>query len=878
MKIVFDIEYRTEWGEDLRVRLSTAARETFTVPLQTRDGVRWKGEFHTNTIGRLVYSYAVFNKGVEMRREYQGIERSIEVDLSKVAYHAFDSWRDIPAGLPFYSSAFFTCEEEIPCGEDTSFNRTLQLKVIYPHRHGILAVVGNNDAIGNWNPSKALPLMCHNYPEWSVDIDADSLEFPMEYKFVAIAADKSVHWEINPNRVMASCGIGQGETLALSDLHAKFDLPCEKHAGVAVPLFSLKSSSSCGIGDFGDLPLFVDWAEMTGMKFIQLLPVNDTTDTKTWKDSYPYAVVSVHALHPIYINPGLAGALHDARFLATYEAKREELNALPKVDYEAVLKLKLDYLSRLFEQDYEQITANAAFKAFCNANSEWLRPYVSFCCLRDMHGTADFMQWGRHSEYAGSIYDELAGSARRMLEYHSYLQYVAHIQLSAAVSHARRKGIVLKGDIPIGVSRRSADVWANRTLFHLDVQAGAPPDAFSADGQNWGFPTYNWQAMEEDGYAWWRKRLEVMSRYFDAYRIDHILGFFRIWEIPLGAISGVMGHFNPALPLSIDELRSRGFDFDALRHASPCVTDDAIARLFGLKAKSIRERFFKPGKLPYTYEFAEHCNTGEKIMRLQNASTQLKSGLMALMADVLFIEDTVEKSKYHPRICANTTFAYSVLLNAEEKKVFDEIYEDFYYRRHNDFWRENAMRKLPPLVQSTKMLACAEDLGMIPSCVPEVLASLEILSLEVQRMPKAYGMEFGNPQHYPYFSVCTTSTHDTSTLRGWWIEDERRTARYYGGYLGFWAEPPKHATKEICEMIIRQHLESNSMLCIIPFQDWLSISDMRAADVEGERINDPSDPNHYWRYRINIAIEDLRNADDLNSRIKMLVDNSGRKH
>lgn len=876
MRIIFSIEYRTTWGEDLRVVLTAIDGKTFVVPLQTRDGVRWKGEFYADKGGRLTYVYAVFNKGIETRREFDWAPRSIGLDSGKDVYVANDSWRDMPYEFPFYSSAFSKERPETFWDAGCGFKRTLQLKVSYPHGRGSLAIVGNNESLGNWNPANALPLSCRNFPEWVINLDVDSLVFPLEYKFILVDDAGAVHWEVNPNRVLAGCEVREGETVAISDQYVKFDVPREKYAGVSMPLFSLKSCSSCGIGDFTDLRKFVDWADMTGMKFVQILPINDTTATKTWHDSYPYSAVSVYALNPIYIDVFAAGTLHDAKSAARFEARRKELNALPQVDYEAVLNMKIDYLTMLFEQNYGAIVNSESFNAFCDDNAEWLRSYVSFCCLRDMNGTADFSQWGRYSEYSDGIYDSLMADNERTLLFYSYLQFVADAQLAETVAYARNKDVVIKGDIPIGVSRCSADVWVEPTLFNLTGQAGAPPDAFAADGQNWGFPTYDWSAMRQDGYSWWRKRFTVMSRYFDAYRVDHILGFFRIWEIPTDSALGVMGHFTPALPLSVEEMNARGFDFDADKHARPYITDEVLIQLFGLEANAVREKFIDIDAVSGAYLLKDNCNSGRKILALKGVDEHIKKGLLNLVANVLFVEDATEKGKYHPRIVADNTLAYSMSLTNDEKRAFDEIYEDFYYVRHNDFWRQSAMQKLPALIMATKMLACAEDLGMIPACVPDVLDTLHILSLEVQRMPKIYGQEFADPSDYPYYSVCSTSTHDTSTLRGWWLENATLTAHYYNNYLGFWGEPPKYATKEICELIVKKHLESSSLLCILPYQDWLSISDLRASDIASERINDPSDANHYWRYRMNLMIEDLCKADDLNNKIRIMIDQTGR--
>jgi 4-alpha-glucanotransferase len=341
----------------------------------------------------------------------------------------------------------------------------------------------------------------------------------------------------------------------------------------------------------------------------------------------------------------------------------------------------------------------------------------------------------------------------------------------------------------------------------MDSQAGAPPDAFSADGQNWGFPTYNWGKMAEDDYAWWKARLAKMSEYFDAFRIDHILGFFRIWEIPLKYWSGLDGYFNPALPYPDAELEILGF----------------------------------------------------------NASD-----------NDLFIEDPRKAGCYHLKIGSRESTSYKSM-EESVRSAFDRLYEEFFYHRNNEFWKDEAMRKLPALLDSTGMLACGEDLGMIPATVPQVMSDLRILSLEIQRMPKIYGQEFADPAWYPYLSVCTTSTHDMNPVRAWWEEDRRVTESYYRNVLGGKSEAPLTCEPQICRQILEQHLKSPAMLTVLPLQDWLSMDEsLRRENPHEERINQPAVPRHYWRYRMHLTVEQLISAAGFNATISEMIAAGGR--
>ena len=575
-------------------------------------------------------------------------------------------------------------------------------------------------------------------------------------------------------------------------------------AGVAAPVFALRSEESQGVGDFGDLMKLVKWAEQTGMQAVQILPINDTTISHTWTDSYPYNSISIYALHPMYLNLSRLGSLKDKKAMAEYEKERLRVNALPQIDYEAVNNLKRSYMRQMYEQDGAKTLKTKGFRTFYEKNREWLQPYAAFSYLRDKYGTSQFSVWPAYSTYNAEEVAALIGQEPHDIGFHYYIQYHLHIQLLEVANYARMKGIILKGDIPIGISTNSVEAWIEPFYFNMDEQTGAPPDIFATDGQNWGFPTYNWDVMARDGYRWWIRRMRKMAEYFSAYRIDHILGFFRIWEIPVPHKSGLMGHFSPALPMTEEEIARQGVPF---------IPD-------------------------------------------------------------MYLQDPKDPTRYHIRISAKDEEAYKSLSGADQL-AFDRLYEEFFYHRHTQFWYGEAMKKLPALTRSTQMIACGEDLGMIPECVAWVMNKLEILSLEIQSMPKAPGLEFGNLQDNPVLSVCTISSHDTPTLRGWWEEDTERAQRYYTHVLQLKGEAPHRLPGWICELIIRQHLESPSTFCILALQDWLGIDEaIRLPDAAAERINVPANSRHYWRYRMHINLESLLQPNSFTEHVKCIVNNS----
>ena len=600
-------------------------------------------------------------------------------------------------------------------------------------------------------------------------------------------------------------------TVAIPYVHHN-NRPRWKGAGTAIPVFSLRSERDFGIGEFTDLKLMVDWAAATGQSIIQTLPVNDTTMTGTWRDSYPYSANSSFALNPIYINLELVGKLNDKKFLTRTEKLRRELNSLPAIDYERVLKVKSEYLDRLYEEFGEQHLKSSEYKRFFSNNRSWLEPYALYCYLRDQYGTADFNQW-KEREYTPALLNRFCspGNERyREIRKHYFIQFHLDKQLSDVKKYANRKGILLKGDIPIGVNRHSADVWIHPELFHTGCQAGAPPDAFATDGQKWGMPTYNWDNMARDGYSWFVARFRKMADYFDAYRIDHLLGFFRIWEVPLKYHSGLMGRFNPALTYTPQEMWDRGFPFNPAMHAQA------------------------PAGTPET--------------------------------NVLFLEDTHRPGTYHPRINAFDTAVFR-WLSENEQAAFRNLHDDFYFNRNNQFWSDSAMSKLPALIEATDMLVCGEDLGMIPACVPEVMDRLRILALEVQRMPKTLGVQVSDPANYPYMSVCTTSTHDMSVLRTW-IENEMEPNHIIPAHNATVAACTSVISAHLASPSMLAIFPLQDWLSMS--------TSLRAKDPASERINVPADPNNYWHYRMHLTLEKLCSARKFNEEIRQMLYLSGR--
>ena len=890
MTIQFNIDYKAMFGEHIAVNIQSG-EEVLKLPLQTSDGEKWACDWCVESPEKsYTYYYSVEREGRAVKTEWLIIKHQLDVNAKKaVAYTLYDHWKAMPEDAYLYSSAFTDCINHQAPQEmkPETGSKIVRLIVRAPQlRDGErLGVLGADKALGAWDVQKILPMTQHTYNEWVADIDATHLEGShLEFKFVAFRnAKNELLWENSMNRTVDLPEMKAGELVSYELDQASFALYNRKLAGTQVPVFSLRTRKSAGIGDFGDLKTMIDFVASTGQKVLQLLPINDTTITHTWTDSYPYSCISVFAIHPQYADLHALPELKDAKARAEAEKTRAELNALDKIDYEKVNDFKINYLRQIFNQEGGKMMKTAEYKAFFQDTELWLVPYAQYSYLRDKNGTADFNQWPDHQVWDEAERKALADpktAAYKNVAFFYFVQFVLDRQMQEAHEHAKTKGVILKGDIPIGVNRNGCDVWTEPKYFNLNGQAGAPPDDFSANGQNWGFPTYNWFEMLKDGCQWWNRRFKNMARYFDAYRIDHVLGFFRIWEIPVHSVHGLLGQFAPALAMSREEIESYGLHFQEDRFTRPFITDWVLDRMFHERAGEVKEKYLD--RLDdERYQMKPEVDTQRKVEALFADVTDekelwLRDGLYALISDVLFVRDHTNPGVFHPRISAQLDFIYESLYD-NDKAAFNRLYNDYFYRRNNQFWYQEAMKKLPKLVQATRMLVCAEDLGMVPDCVPWVMDELKILSLELQSMPKDPSVKFGHLSRNPYRSVCTISSHDMPTLRMWWDENVQRTQEYYNTMLYRQGPAPHPLPGWLASDIISRHLTSPSMLCVLSIQDWLATDEaLRLPDADAERINIPANPKHYWRYRMHLNIEDLAADKRFVQNITEMISQSGR--
>ena len=876
MKIRFSIHYRTIWGQQLMVSLRYCSQDGSVrkelVAMNTDDGDHWWAETaviasRRSPVVSYTYYYIVADgEGRELRREWTLVDRTYDFDASKTFLHN-DRWRDLPINSHLYTRAYEVSkgmkhEQEAikPQQPIALFRKTVLFRVSAPQltEGQAVAVVGSHPSLGAWNPTQYRLMEYVGQKDWMLSLNVDWIGMPLEYKYVVvdIAKHELVAWEEGDNRTVSE-ELNEGEVLVMYGEPLRLAEPLWRMAGVAVPVFSLRSEHSYGVGDFGDLYRMVDWAAETGMRMIQVLPVNDTTHAHSWGDSCPYNIMSAFALHPQYLDLEQLGVLKDKQKMTQFYRRRSELNALSYSDYEAVERVKADYVHALFEEQGNKALDTVAYKEWEQANNFWLEPYLAQCW-------ADRKQEG------------------------AYVQYHLHVQLKRAADYARSKGVMLKGDLPVGFSRDSVEVKQLPELFHMDMQMGTPPDVLTPQGQNWGYPTYYWENERtgDEGrekcsiMTLLRQRLSHMEQYFDALRVDHILGYFRVWEIPTEQLFATMGHFSPALPLTEGEVEYFGLPFRKDFLTRPFINDRTIDRIFGIHADYVRNTLL--AQKPYgLYELKPEVNTQQKVRSYfegkgDENSMWIRDGLYRLVANVLLLEDPKQEGMYHPRIAAYHEPVFEALSN-EERDAYMRLYNNYFYQRHAMFWGDEGYKRLQTLFGESRMLICAEDLGQMPECVAPVLEALHILPLEIQQLPKQSGVEYNHLDGNPVCSVATITTHDMAPLRQWWEENPERVQRFYTTMLQKQGRMPEHLPAHLAEEIVARHLYSPSMLCVLSLQDWLSMNgELRRPNAREERINLPSDPFNHWQWRMHLTIEALMKAEQFNTKLKTMISRSKR--
>ncbi len=669
----------------------------------------------------------------------------------------------------------------------------------------------------------------------------------------------------------------------------------EKLTGTAVPLSALRTKSDKTIGEYTDLKLLADFAKKAGLGLIQLLPVNDSGT-----QSSPYSALSAFALHPVYLSlESIEGFdevyKSDKEFKKNYDAFISYHKDADRFNYDEVNNSK-DYFLRLIYKKTETARTgkpSEEVEAFIKKNS-WVIPYAVYKNLKYSYMQASWKSWKKSD--TGLFEEEILKrwKADPAHLYYAWLQAECEKQFSESVEYCRKNKILIKGDLPILMNEDSCDAWSHPEIFNQNLRAGSPADGENPTGQNWGFPTYNWKNLKADNYQWWKERLIQASKFYDAYRLDHILGFFRIWAIPENDCNALNGHTEPYSGIKADELYELGFDENRIRWLSvPHVPTSAIEDITWNHEKSheILELFATKlpgeelwlldgkGKKNFGSRTIEETSLVEKELCTEEAEKRIKEYLVSKWTDRTLIN--VAKNKFVPSWIYGRSTSWGTL-NDQEKEKLTELFEKVSVKE-NKLWEKNATEILTALTESNRMIPCGEDLGVSFECVPRVMKKLNILGLRVVRWCRFWEQEdqpYVPFTEYEPLSVCTTSVHDSSTMREWLeneqleienselckkkaLPDETDTEKENSGNTDL--------QSSFCNLL-KACSSAESMWFIPPLQDLLYLEKKYLKESsEEERINIPGTVTPFnWTYRIPAILEDLISDKELIQKIQLI--------
>lgn len=645
-----------------------------------------------------------------------------------------------------------------------------------------------------------------------------------------------------------------------------------KVTGILVSLSSLRTSKSTGCGEFSDLVPLAEWCRDTGQQIIQLLPVQDTGT-----QSSPYSALSAFALHPIYIRVSETEEYRNApaeisrRIDSRLKEIKERYDGAVRFDYNGLLKEKMSLLRELYGVTDAASVRSKDLTAFVRSH-RWVRSYAVYRVLKERSDGAPWMNWSEHRDVDSDRIEALykSRSLSNDIDFYVWLQMTAEEQFSTAGAAVSKLGIALKGDIPILMNEDSVDVWAERDIFTTASRAGAPPDMFSDLGQNWDFPVYNWEALERRDYDWWKLRLKEASRFYHAYRIDHVLGFFRIWTIPERNFSGIPGYFWPQAGFTRDELHALGFDDGRIKWLrEPHVQGSWLRGLLGERWHETAGNLFSRIGDEDLYLFSDAV-MGETDITGSNLPDVAIGTVLQWYRDRALLElpNGMFTQSWTFRECSRYQALYD-----HERNVFEALVHRA-GEKSEELWEKHGTKLLTFMKESTDMLTCAEDLGVIPPSVPRTLADMGILGLRIPRWAREWGAP-GEPlislEDYPEMTVTAPSVHDTSTLREWWTREKGKELLWELLYPG--EVCPESYDAHTAERVVSGFSRTQSMILVFQIQDLLALSNAyRLPNEEDERINIPGTYNDFnWTYRIPIPLETLISDEKIAETIRQII-------
>lgn len=747
-----------------------------------------------------------------------------------------------------------------------------------------LAIVGSCPQLGLWTPDRSITLTDAEFPFWTASITVSRDCFPFQYKYV-ICDNEIVEeteeplyiWEEGENH--ECLGITSNlvdltfpSTVIITDWYVNPNKELFRGMGIHLPLFSLRTSENCGIGEYSDIRHLVDLCKSIGSSMIQLLPLNDTSSSCNADDpddKNPYHSISCFALHPIYINlleilPNLPSDIFNE-----IQSKRYEYSQNDAVNYQQVYRFKLSILNRIFIRIKDEVVNDKEFIDFCDDNEDWLTPYSIFCLLRDENHSSEFWSWKDNSFVTPDTLQRLHKQRENETTFLKWIQFIADQQLRASKEYATSQRVILKTEIPFGIQRNSVDCWSNPRLFDINMYE-----------VNYGYAAYNWRAMKSTNFSWWKKRLARISAFYHSAQLNHIYGFFRS---QLCHVDGVVSQYQPSTGISRQELESRGL-WDIDRYTKPYIRFHHLREKFNEDASTISKEFFVARNIDHNddyYDFKESFITIktinqhlETLIPEKEKRSSYSQHLLELLNNVILIQG-LNNDSFHFRADLASDQPISSLkeLDNNQRQVILDLSNEY---KHKSFWINEAIPRLQILANSNNLLLFSEETEQDLQDFDHEIEAQSIIPLKVPRYSKELSTSFS------YFSQCEPALPNTSTIRGWYEENKTITRSFCKDELGQNDnEIVEYCYTDTLVKIIDRYMKSPSMWCVFMLQDIVNTFDRLRREYPNEErifISKQSGLSNADNnlYKFPWKLEDLNNDAEWTNYICSLVKDSQR--
>ena len=588
----------------------------------------------------------------------------------------------------------------------------------------------------------------------------------------------------------------------------------QKKAGVTIPLFSVYSKTSFGVGDFSDLKKIIDWLQESGNAIVQLLPMNDMAGLFC-----PYDALSAFALEPLYLSLSDLFLPKDKSLQRQIETLRKNLSFNKQyVDYN-IKQEKLRILREIFLLDSAGDTDR--FSRFRSDNVYWLLDYALFKALKAKFGESPWYDWPiEFRRRDPQALDEFRKANLQEIRFQKWVQWQLFEQFKQVKEYAARKKILLNGDLPILVSRDSSDVWSHPEFFKLDFAAGAPPDMYCARGQRWGMPTYNWERISDDGYAYLKEKLRFAENFYDLVRIDHVVGLFRIWSIPYNEPlenKGLNGFFDPA--------------------------NEAEWKAHG---KKILEVMLKNTRMSLCAEdlgvIPKACTETLQELNIPGNDVQRWSKDWAIKHD--FLKSREYRKFSVTMLSTHDTTNWPAWWENEAGTVDEDLFRRKCAEAGIDFERVR-LELFDPLRSKHARLRWKEEVNSVEKLMKGLSSQGTFPEGKLHILKGLYQDTYGEKEKL-------------------WKQ------------LGMAGPMREQSDKELFQAVLSFNLQAKSLFCINTLVDLLYLSDLWTGDAYQYRINTPGTVgNHNWSLKLPLSLEELH-KHPVTKQIRKLVADSGR--